>query len=60
MLRRTLILLCFAAVSAFAADITGKWEFHVEADAGTGDPTFEFKQTGEKLTGTVTSPGRSS
>jgi hypothetical protein len=52
MLRRTLILLCLAAFSAFAADLTGKWDLHVETDAGSGDPTFEFKQTGDKLTGT--------
>jgi hypothetical protein len=52
MLRRTLFLLCLASISAFAADLTGKWDFHVETDAGSGDPTFEFKQAGDKLTGT--------
>ena len=52
MLRRTLFLLCLASFTAFAADISGKWDFHVETDAGSGDPTFEFQQAGEKLTGT--------
>ena len=33
------------------ADITGKWIFDVQTDAGPGTPTVTFKQTGEKLTG---------
>lgn len=45
-----LFLLC--AALAMAADISGKWTFNVVLDAGSGSPTFEFKQTGEKLTGT--------
>ena len=32
-------------------DITGKWIFTVQTDAGTGTPTVTFKQDGEKLTG---------
>ena len=32
-------------------DISGAWSFHVESSAGSGDPTFTFKQDGEKLTG---------
>jgi len=40
-----------SAAMTFAADISGKWTFHVVLDAGGGDPTFEFKQTGDKLTG---------
>ena len=52
MLKRILLLLCVTGLAAFAADISGKWDFHVETDAGSGDPTFEFKQAGEKLTGT--------
>lgn|SRR6516164_1141984 len=52
MLQRLLLLLCLTGLIAFAADITGKWDFHVETDAGSGDPTFEFHQAGEKLTGT--------
>ena len=46
-----LLLLVFAAIG-FAADITGKWTFNVVLDAGGGSPTFEFQQSGEKLTGT--------
>jgi len=55
MLNRTLrmalpaMLLAFAA---FAADISGTWEFNVETSQGSGSPTFEFKQDGEKLSGT--------
>ncbi len=37
---------------ALAHDVTGKWIFQVDTDAGSGSPTFVFKQTGEKLTGT--------
>jgi hypothetical protein len=33
------------------ADITGKWTFEVQTDAGSGTPTVTFKQDGEKLTG---------
>jgi hypothetical protein len=32
-------------------DITGKWMFTVQTDAGTGTPTVTFKQDSEKLTG---------
>ena len=32
-------------------DLTGKWVFTVETEAGTGTPTVTFKQDGEKLTG---------
>lgn len=32
-------------------DVTGKWAFQVETDQGSGTPTMEFKQEGEKLTG---------
>jgi hypothetical protein len=40
------------ACAALAADISGSWEFAVETSAGSGSPTFEFKQDGEKLSGT--------
>ena len=47
-------LLCPAliAVAAFAADLSGTWNFNVETDAGSGNPTFVLKQTGGQLTGT--------
>ncbi len=32
-------------------DVTGKWVAQVETSAGSGTPTFTFKQDGEKLTG---------
>ena len=48
---RTILLLFLSAALGFAADITGKWTFNVVLDAGGGSPTFEFKQSGEKLTG---------
>jgi hypothetical protein len=32
-------------------DISGAWFFQVETSAGSGSPTFTFKQDGEKLTG---------
>ena len=32
-------------------DVTGKWAFSVQTDAGTGTPTVTLKQEGEKLTG---------
>jgi hypothetical protein len=32
-------------------NITGKWVFEVQTDAGTGTPTVTFKQDGEKITG---------
>jgi len=34
------------------ANITGNWAFEVQTDAGSGSPSFTFKQEGEKLTGT--------
>jgi hypothetical protein len=40
-----------------AGDISGAWNFAVELDeGGTGNPTFTFKQEGEKLTGTYKGP----
>ena len=40
-----------SSASLFAADVTGKWTFHVKFFLGSGDPWFQFKQDGEKLTG---------
>jgi len=48
-------ILGLAAASAFAqaakVDLTGKWLFEVQTDAGSGTPTVTLKQDGEKLTG---------
>ena len=38
---------------AFAADITGKWTAKVPGRKADTETTFTFKQTGEKLTGTI-------
>jgi len=40
------------AASSTAVDISGNWLFNVDTGAGSGQPTFTFKQDGEKLTGT--------
>src|SRR6266542_7057202 len=45
-----------ASVTALPAqsskiDVTGKWTFTVQTDAGSGTPTVTLKQDGEKLTG---------
>jgi len=40
-----------------AADISGTWNFSVDLDGGGhGEPTFVFKQEGDKLTGTYDGP----
>ena len=49
------ICLCVTSV-AWAAqsakvDLTGKWTFTVQSDAGTTMPVVTFKQAGEKLSG---------
>ena len=49
---KALLTLVLALAPAFAADVTGTWYFAVELSVGSGSPTFVFKQTGEKLTGT--------
>ena len=41
----------WAAQKKSTVDVTGKWAFSVETSAGSGTPTFVFKQDGEKLTG---------
>jgi hypothetical protein len=40
-----------AAQSGEKIDVTGDWEFAVETSEGSGNPSFSFKQDGEKLTG---------
>jgi len=34
-----------------AIDVTGAWDVEVQTDQGSGNPSFTFKQEGEKLTG---------
>ena len=56
---RTLFLVALAvgtvsargSAQASKIDVTGKWLFTVQTDAGTGTPTVTLKQDGEKLTG---------
>jgi hypothetical protein len=52
------IVLCVVLAASLALgavpaskDLTGKWNFAVETSAGSGSPKFEFKQDGDKLTG---------
>ena len=47
------VALCAAVAAAQGAktDLTGKWVFNVQTDAGSGTPTITLKQDGEKLTG---------
>lgn len=49
-----LLLACAVALPSLVAaeDVTGKWTSTVETDAGSGNPSFVFKQSGEDLTGT--------
>src|SRR5262245_36281478 len=39
------------AAQGAKVDLTGKWLFTVQTEAGTGEPTVTLKQDGEKLTG---------
>ena len=41
-----------APATAASINISGVWAFAVETAAGSGTPTFTFKQDGESLTGT--------
>jgi C-terminal lipocalin-like domain len=45
------VFLAFGSVLAQATNVTGDWEFTVNTDQGSGNPTMTFKQDGEKLTG---------
>ena len=44
-----------AAAPRLQIDVTGKWNFAVVTENGTGTPTVVLKQEGEKLTGTYES-----
>jgi uncharacterized lipoprotein NlpE involved in copper resistance len=43
--------LTMTAAAQAKIDVTGKWLFSVQTEAGTGEPTVTLKQDGEKLTG---------
>ena len=50
--------LALMAMSAFAADINGKWSAEIEGRNGQKrTTTFNFKAAGNALTGTVSGPG---
>lgn len=66
----TLVALIAGAASAYAADVDGKWTAKMPARmGGKGGPpgaggapqemviTFDFKASGDKLTGTMSGPG---
>ncbi len=52
-----LLLVGLGALSAWAADVTGKWVAEVPGRQGqTMQMTFTFKVEGDKLTGTISTP----
>ena len=51
-----LLFVTFGALTALAADITGKWTGTVETPRGTQNLTFDFKVDGTTLTGKITTP----
>jgi hypothetical protein len=44
------------AMSAMAADISGKWVGQVPGRNGVNETTFNFKSAGDQLTGTMSGP----
>ena len=50
------LLVTLAAVTAFAADLTGKWKGTVETPRGTQEITFDLHADGAALTGKVATP----
>ena len=52
----TAALCALFAAAALAADISGNWSGTVQMGDNPFTLTYAFKQDGEKLTGTVTSP----
>lgn len=54
-LRLTLSILLLT-LSVFGADVTGKWKAAMQGPDGNMELTFNLKQDGAKLTGTVESP----
>ncbi len=48
-------VLADAAAQDKPVDVSGNWALTVETSAGTGNPTVEFKQDGETLTGNYSS-----
>lgn len=46
------LVMTAAAAQAQKVDVSGDWAFNVETGMGSGSPAINFKQDGEKLTGT--------
>ena len=47
-----LFMLSVTLAAQGGANISGEWSVTVETSAGSGNPSFTFKQDGETLTGT--------
>ncbi len=54
-MKRMLMMLMAMALSAVAADVTGKWKATAEGPQGAMERTFMLKVDGEKLTGVTES-----
>jgi hypothetical protein len=50
-MKTLLAVFAISALTAMAADITGKWKASAEGPNGAIERTFTFKQDGTKLTG---------
>lgn len=50
-----IVIVALAGFAAAVHDLTGTWIFTVVTENGTGTPTVELKQEGEKLTGSYLS-----
>jgi hypothetical protein len=53
---RVLVLLLFAALTAFGAEVAGKWKATWESPNGPREVTFTFQVTSGKLAGIATGP----
>ena len=53
---RLLVVALLAALSAFGADVAGKWKAVYESRNGPREVIFTFQVSDGKLTGTVVSP----
>ncbi len=52
----TAALLILSAITAFAADVTGKWTGQMSTPNGDFNLEFTFRQDGSALTGSVAGP----
>jgi hypothetical protein len=49
--RRLVVFGLLSALTLWGADLTGSWTAAVVLDAGSGNASFVFQQTGEQLSG---------